>query len=129
MNSSKYPEIFTQLQDAIAKLDTESASLTDAVQEYARGIELKSACSEHLDRLENSVECMTTVNRNLNMSISLEDVFKTLEQLEAQAQQLPDNHLEELLEIVENVESLIQCGEQQIELLKRSFTTSGESNV
>ena len=51
MSSSKYPEIFTQLQEAIAKLDTESASLTDAVQEYTRWIQLKSACIEHLDRL------------------------------------------------------------------------------
>jgi exonuclease VII small subunit len=128
MNSSKYPEIFTQLQDAIAKLDTESASLTDAVQEYARGIQLKSACVEHLERLENSAEGMMEP-RNLNASVSLEDVFTQLEELEAQAQQLPDNHLEDLLEIVESVESLIQCGEQHLELLQRSFNTSGESDV
>lgn len=128
MSSSKYPEIFTQLQEAIAKLDTESASLTDAVQEYTRGIQLKSACIEHLDRLENSVADVTE-NRNLNVSDSLEDIFVQLEQLEAQAQQLPDNHLEDLLEIVETVESLVQCGEQHLELLQRSFSTSGESDV
>lgn len=128
MSQTHYPDIFTQLQEAIAKLDTESASLTDAVQEYARGLELKTKCIAHLDSIENAITSLSPTE-NINPDLSLEDIFNQLETLELAAQNLPDNHLETLLDIVANAESLVQAGEQQIQVLQRSLTVPGATDV
>lgn len=128
MTQPKYPEIFEQLQNTIAKLDTESANLTDAVLEYARGIELKKTCTQQLDRLEQSISTPFQPTA-IDQSTTLEAVFAQLEQLESEAYNLPDNHLEALLTIVERAESLVQHGEQHINILQSSLSSSGATDV
>ena len=66
---------------------------------------------------------------DLNQSPTLEEVFAQLEYLESEAYNLPNNHLEALLIIIERVESLVQYGEQHINILQSSLSTTGVSDV
>ena len=122
-----YHQKFVLLQESITKLSSNTQSLSDAVQEYAKGTESKSACVEILNALElqsQLIESEVTASE-----FSLEEVFEQLESLESQIELLPDTHLEKLLELMKVAEKLISTGENHIHQMKRSLKDEEHPNV
>ena len=111
--TQKYHQQFVLLQESIAMLNSNTPSLSQAVQEYAKGIERKNNCVKMLQKLEEKFQ-IKKEPIELTEHISLEDVFEQLDGIEQHVGRLPDSHLEELLSLVESAEQLIGVGENHI---------------
>lgn len=125
--TSTYHQNFVLLQQCIAKLSSNTQSLSEAVLEYANGIESKNACLEILNVLElQSQEIGSDVT---TPDLSLEQVFEQLKTLESQVEVLPDTHLEELLILIQSAEKLIRTGELHIHQMQSSLKEGEYPNV
>ena len=130
MSTNDYQSELTALKDSVHQLIQTDINLSLAMTTYKQGIEQQQHCLSMLKTLEQNIQELHTSDININreaIELRLEDVFRSLEDIESTMNELPDARLESCIELLEQAERLLHVGyvhiHQASDMLASSETT------